>query len=585
MREAEGDNRLAVRGYSPGVLAPIGFVCAASDLGRCLGTAFARASGVNLEVHSVSPRPRSLVPADRASQVLRDGAIRETMNTVLHLGLRYFGLEVATFSEARNDTLIVHARRTEEDEPPPSLIGPPGIAVRDIVAIHDTSASHSAHVRRLLELGDASYVGAPIVVDGRTVAVVEFTSRKPRAFFNEGDVEMIGSLARWLESELVQATLLESARPPRHRGSRSPAFLASMSKELRSPISSLIGLSKALKAENMGPLTAEQRRTMEAVHESGRHLMSLVNDILALARIESGEMTLEMGRCDLRKVCDAALQETKEQADAKGVRVVAAFDPRADFVRGDEPRMLQIVSTMLATSIRRSPAGGRVGFEVLVDAEREAIRFDVSDEGTTLSDDEMRSIFAPFSEADAALSQPSAGLGIGISLAHKLAAMHGGGFAVERREVGHRFSVAMPSRVSESKPPSRSSWQNLLVMVVDLGDGDSPTFQAHLRNRGHRVLVASGFEEARDLSAMFRPDVVVLEIDAADGDGLPILRSMRSTNGSNLAEAPIVVSASLALPGDDSRFLEAGANSFIARPTAMKQFISVVESSGPFGTI
>lgn len=540
---------------------------------------------MNLEVHSVAPRARSLVPADRASQVLREGAIRETMNTVLHLGLRYFGMEVATFSEARNDTLIVHARRTEEDEPPPSLIGPPGIAIRELVAIHDTSASQSSHARRLIELGDAAYVGAPIVVDGRSVAVLELTSRKPRSVFSEGDVEMIGSLARWLESELVQATLLESARPPRHRASKGPAFLASMSKELRTPITSLIGLSKALKAENMGPLTDEQRRTMEAVHESGRHLMSLVNDILELAKIESGQMTLEVGRCDVRKVCEAALRQTQEQADAKGVRIISAFDPRADFVRGDEPRMLQIVATMLATSIRRSPKGARIGFEVIVDARREAIRFDVSDEGPSLSDDELRRVFSPFSEADTALSQHSAGLGVGISLVHKLAALHGGGFAVERREAGHRFSVALPSRATESKPTSRSSWQNLLVMVMDLGDGDSLTFQAHLRNRGHRVLVASGFEEARDLASMFRPDVVVLEVDSADADGLTLLRAMRSTNGSSLAEVPVVVSASLQLPGDEARYRAAGANDFVGRPAGMKSFISSIENAGPFGSI
>jgi CheY-like chemotaxis protein len=247
--------------------------------------------------------------------------------------------------------------------------------------------------------------------------------------------------------------------------------------------------------------------------------------------------------------------------------------------------MLQIIATMLATSIRRSPTGARVGFEVIVDAEREAIRFDVSDEGPSLSDDELRSVFSPFAEVDAALFQHSAGLGIGISLAHKLAAMHGGGFAVERREVGHRFSAAIPNRASESKPPCRSSWQNLLVMVVDLGDGDSTTFQAHLRNRGHRVLVASGFEEARDLSAMFRPDVVVLEIDSAEGDGLTILRAMRSTHGSNLAEVPVVVSASLRLPGDESRFRDAGATAFLSRPAAAKSFISSIESAGPFTSI
>ena len=413
------------------------------------------------------------------------------MNTVLHLGLRYFKMEVATFSEASGDALIVHGRKTEEDEPPPSLIGPPGVVTRDVVAVCDARASTSVHARRLCELGDGSYIGSPIVIDGRTVAVLEFTSRKTRGAFNEGDIEMIGSLARWLESELVQATLAESAKAPRARSNHAPQFIASMSKELRSPISSLLGLSHAMKQENLGPLTDDQKRALNAVHESGRHLLSIVNDILELAKIESGELTLAIASCEVRRVCLAAIDAVKEQADRKGIKIVAAFDAKAIVLRGDEQRMVQMISTMLSNAIRLSPENTRIGFEVFADAENDAIRFDVSDQGTPLSDDDFAKIFSPFSEADATLSQPCAGLGVGISLVHRLADLHGGGLIAERREAGNRFSVGIPNRNTDAKPTSaRTSWHNLLIMVVD-DSAALETTEACMRARGHRILTAS----------------------------------------------------------------------------------------------
>lgn len=535
-----------------------------------------------LEVHSLSPRSPSLVPADRASQVLRDGAIREPMNTVLHLGLRYFGMEVATFSEAAGDALIVHGRKTEEDEPPPSLIGPPGVVTRDVVAVSDATASTSVHARRLRVLGDGSYIGSPIVIDGRTVAVLEFTSRKTRSSFGDGDVEMITSLARWLESELVQATLAESAKMPRARANQSPQFIASMSKELRSPISSLLGLSRAMKQENLGPLTEDQKRALDAVHESGRHLLSIVNDILELAKIESGELSLAVTNCDVQRVCLAAMDAVKEQAERKGVKIVAAFDSKAVTVRADEQRIGQMISTMLANAVRLSPEKTRIGFEVFADAENDAIRFDVSDQGTPISDEDFTKIFSPFAEADATLSQPCAGIGVGISLVHRLADLHGGGLTAERREAGNRFSVGIPNRTTESKPiSSRTSWQNLLIMVVD-DSAALETTETCMRARGHRILTASTYEEARDLSSMFRPDVLILNADGENGSGLTLIRAFRGAQGSALAEIPIIASTSLSLPGDREKFHKAGATNYVTRPNAMRTIASLVEKVTPF---
>lgn len=546
---------------------------------------------VNFDVHSLTPRSISILPADRASQVLRDGSVRETVNTVLHLGLNYFGMEVATFSEVAKDSLIVYGRRSEEDEPPPSIVGPPGIAMAEPIAIHDIKSSRSPHVRRLAELGDGSYIGTPISSGGKTVAVLEFTSKKARAPFVYSDLEMAASLARWIESEIVQAARAErvvaapsipplSLRP-------SAALLANVQSELRSPIASLLGLSTSI--SSLGQLNEEQRRALEAVHESGRHLLSLVDDIVELARLSSGQAKLELERVSLEDTCDRAIVSVRDQADRKHIRVLSAIDPRAEVVRADGMRLRQMVTTLLTNAVRLADLNGRVGLEVIVspvteeegslEPPREVVDIAVWDDGPRLEAADIDALFVPFDDADSAMSNAGAGIGVGLSIVQRLADLHGGSLTVERPFKGNRFTIRIPLGTSSTCPISETSTReagtSMLVLVVDASGRTQSEIQPWLKARGHRVLSATSYVEAVDLAQMFHPDVVVMDVGSSDIAGLETLRQLREEGG--LVAAPILTTTSLLKPGDRQRYLEAGATELSRRPVCMQHILRGLE--------
>lgn len=533
-------------------------------------------------LHSLTPRSISILPADRASQVLRDGAVRDTMNTVMHLGLNYFGMEVATISEVASDTLIVHGRRSTEDEPPPSIVGPPGVALKETVAIHDIRASRSPHVRRLAQLGDGAYIGTPISSGGKTVGLLEFTSKRPRAPFAYSDLEMAQNLARWIESEIVQAAreVRAVSIPPLPARSTRPgtALLASVESELRSPIASLLGLSTSI--ESLGQLNDEQRRALSAIHESGRHLLSLVDDIVELARLGTGQATLEIERVSLEDTVDRAIASVRDPADRKRIRLLTATDPRAATVRADGARLRQMLGTLLGNAIRLADIGGRVGLEVTSVAGVDAVDIAVWDDGPRLSDDEIEALLLPFDETDNAMSSHGAGLGVGLSIVHRLADLHGGSLSVDRPAKGNRFTIRLPRALTPSRPGSELvPATNVLALIVDSTGRMQSALQPLLKARGHRVLTATTFDETIDLSQMFRPDVILMDVDAPNPDGQTTLRHLRENPATSSLR--IIATTSLWRPRDPTPYLEAGASELCKRPVDLDLLLGAVESAKP----
>jgi len=165
------------------------------------GTTFATTSFVNAaQAERLSPVPAP-TPDSSLAEMLRTDELREEVSTVLHLGMRYFGFDAAALTEVAGDMLVVHARRTEVDASFPD-VGPPGLSLTNVLGIHDSSSAGWDHGRRLRTVGVAAYIGAPIQIRGRTVAVFELTSSSPRAPFNQSDVDMVVSLVRWLEADI-----------------------------------------------------------------------------------------------------------------------------------------------------------------------------------------------------------------------------------------------------------------------------------------------------------------------------------------------------------------------------------------------
>ncbi|MCB0191040.1 MAG: hybrid sensor histidine kinase/response regulator [Anaerolineae bacterium] len=222
-------------------------------------------------------------------------------------------------------------------------------------------------------------------------------------------------------------------------------FLASMSHELRTPLNAILGISEGMLEEIGGPLTDKQRKSLISIEESGRQLLSLVNNILDVSRIEAGKMYLDIGPVFVESVCQSSLRLIKQPAQKKQIKVFSHVDNIANIVQADNRRLKQILSNMLSNAVKFTPENGKIGLEIVGDPEKRMIHFTVWDTGIGISLEQLSQLFKPFVQLDSRLSREYSGTGLGLVLTQRIAEMHGGSVSVESKVgQGSRFTVSLP---------------------------------------------------------------------------------------------------------------------------------------------
>jgi len=222
-------------------------------------------------------------------------------------------------------------------------------------------------------------------------------------------------------------------------------FLASMSHELRTPLNAVLGMAEALCEETYGPLDERQRRALQMIEESGRHLLDLINDILDLAKIGAGKLELDIAPVAVTSICQASLRLVKQSAQKKQIALESSIDPALTTIPADARRLKQMLANLLANAIKFTPAGGRVGLEVRGDAAHNAVDFTVWDTGIGIAPEQQERLFEPFVQLDSRLARQYEGTGLGLALVYRMAEMHGGGVALSSTlGVGSRFTLSLP---------------------------------------------------------------------------------------------------------------------------------------------
>ena len=227
-------------------------------------------------------------------------------------------------------------------------------------------------------------------------------------------------------------------------------FLANMSHELRTPLNAIIGFSEVLGERMFGELNEKQAEYTDDILSSGRHLLSLINEILDLSKVEAGRMELELATFDLPLAIDNARTFVRERATKHGINLDVTVDERlGDFV-GDERKIKQILLNLLSNAVKFTPEGGRIGIKA-----RQAdgsVEISVSDTGIGIAPEDQAKIFEEFRQVGADYAHKVEGTGLGLTLAKKFVELHGGKIWVES-EVGKgsTFSFSLPER---SSPPS-----------------------------------------------------------------------------------------------------------------------------------
>ena len=283
-----------------------------------------------------------------------------------------------------------------------------------------------------------SLIGPIQRIVGRLTAISSGDFSRHVEVANRDELGDLGTRVNQMNDEL-QRVYAELETASRHKSE----FLANMSHELRTPLNAILGFSQVLKKNLFGELNDKQEEYIEDILSSGNHLLSLINDVLDLSKVEAGQIELEVAPFSLREAVERGVVMIRERASKNGVALAAEVEPEARVVTADERRIRQILFNLLSNAVKFTPAGGRI--DVSAARVNGEIQVAVADTGSGIAPEDLSRIFEEFQQTDAGASQPE-GTGLGLALSKRLVELHGGRIWVESElGVGSRFVFTLPA--------------------------------------------------------------------------------------------------------------------------------------------
>ncbi len=356
-------------------------------------------------------------------------------------------------------------------------------------------------------------------------------------------------------------------------------FLAMMSHELRTPLNAINGFSALLFDQRCGPLNAQQLQFVTHVHEGGEHLLTLINDLLDLSKIEAGRLEVEVRPCSPRALAEDAIATFLELAKEKRISLsLAPASSEAGLsVSADPVRAKQALYNLISNAIKFTPSGGEVSVHFEPQPEDNRLRFIVSDSGPGIEAAELERLFQPFSQLENAKHSPHGGTGLGLSLTRQLVELMGGRAGVESTPgKGSRFYFDLPLHqivaaaavATEVAPASGMP----LALVVDDDPSTRSLLEATLRRGGYDVIFAATGEEALVQARFHRPQVITLDISLPGIDGWDVLRALRED--ASVADTPVVM---VSVSDDRHKAFGLGVLDYLVKPIQPQALLDAIE--------
>ena len=273
--------------------------------------------------------------------------------------------------------------------------------------------------------------------DARIAVVIDITDRK----LAELELERY---RKHLENMVEERTAeLEIAKERAESADQlKSAFLATMSHELRTPLNSIIGFTGMLLQELPGPLNEEQKKQLRMTQKSGRHLLSLINDILDLSKIEAGQLNLSTDRFKISEVIQNVIDLSKPFATSKNLLLTASIEPELPEITSDQFRIQQVIINLVNNALKFTEVGS-VKVEAFLQSNHLVVR--VIDTGLGIEENQIQKLFKPFIQIDSGIARKHEGTGLGLSISKKLMTMLGGSISVESELAkGSTFSIRLP---------------------------------------------------------------------------------------------------------------------------------------------
>ncbi|WP_051273637.1 PAS domain S-box protein [Desulfotruncus alcoholivorax] len=352
-------------------------------------------------------------------------------------------------------------------------------------------------------------------------------------------------------------------------------FLTNMSHELRTPLNSVIGFSELLERQLFGDLNDRQLEYVMDIKESGEHLLSLINDILDLSKIEAGAMELDLNDVYLPDLLHGSIRMFREKGMKKGIKLDLDIDDTISLITADSRKIKQVIFNLLSNAVKFTPEGGSVTLSAV--GRQDHVLVCVSDTGIGVSEEDKDNIFKEFAQVDGSLSRRHEGTGLGLALSKKLVEMHGGEIGVESKlGVGSKFFFKLPAKQgqkdNETVRKGNKEFGDLpvinagpgkipLVLVVEDDDRDAMLVEMYLKNEGYRVVRAANGQEGYEMARKLHPQIITMDILMPIMDGWGLLKKLKANR--ELMNIPVII---ISVVTDHKKGIKFGASEVLVKP-------------------
>lgn len=394
-------------------------------------------------------------------------------------------------------------------------------------------------------------------------------------------VEWVGVAADITSRKTAEQQVKEASR-------RKDEFLAMLSHELRNPLAPISAAAQLLQVGGLNEVRLQQ--ITEIIARQVKHMTSLVDDLLDVARVTGGLVTLEFDAVDIKRVIADAIEQAEPLIESRRHQVALHLPPDAALVSGDAKRLVQIVSNLLNNAAKYTPEGGLIDLQVQVQDKQVAVL--VSDNGIGMTAEFLNYVFDMFSQAQRTADRSQGGLGIGLALVKSLVELHHGSITVksEGQGCGSKFTVQLPrhSAVETSRPRSndsamKSHLATLKVMVVDDNADAADMLAMFLETLGHEVSVEHLSRSALERARIEHSQVFLLDIGLPDMDGNDLARQLRSLP--HLASSYFIAVTGYGQEKDRQSTTDSGFDYHFVKPIDLTKLTSLLAELATFNKV
>jgi PAS domain S-box-containing protein len=399
--------------------------------------------------------------------------------------------------------------------------------------------------------------------------------------------------ARQSAEEERAASLLRERDARRHAEEADrlkDEFLATLSHELRTPLTSILGWASMIRNGEVEGSNAS--RAIETIERNARSQARLIDDLLDVSRIITGNLRLDLHPLNLAPIVEAALDALRPTADVKGIKLQTRFVPEECLIKGDPHRLRQVIWNLLSNAIKFTQRGGSVSIDL--NCIESTARLTVSDTGDGISPDFLPYVFDRFRQAEGSISRKQGGLGLGLAVARHLVELHGGTITAESEGLGKgsEFAVDLPL-AQERRDPARAEERRreverrrsrsgvvrldgVHVLLVEDDDDSRKLLGTMLKRYGAKVTSTKSAAEALDVFENEVPDVIISDIGMPDQDGYQLIRKLRALPVEKGGKIPAIALTGYASRKDRERALSSGYHQHMAKPIEQVDMINAI---------